>query len=57
MSGPTIQGIEDLIAKDPDAYWDDDDNSVHQPDGAQPAGRRHPGLRPCLLRHGQAERP
>ncbi len=29
MVGPTIQGIDDLIAKDPDAYWDDDDNSVH----------------------------
>jgi hypothetical protein len=28
-SGPTIQGVEDLIAKDPDAYWDDDDNRVH----------------------------
>jgi hypothetical protein len=23
MQGPTIQGIEDLIAKDPNAYWDD----------------------------------
>ena len=23
MEGPTIQGIEDLIAKDPNAYWDD----------------------------------
>ncbi len=22
MSGPTIQGIDDLIAKDPSAYWD-----------------------------------
>jgi Flp pilus assembly protein TadG len=27
--GPTIQGIEDLIAKDPTAYWDDDCNCVH----------------------------
>jgi hypothetical protein len=31
MSGPTIQGVEALIAKDPDAYWDEDDNSVHSP--------------------------
>jgi hypothetical protein len=23
MQGPTVQGIEDLIAKDPNAYWDD----------------------------------
>ena len=22
MVGPTTQGIEDLIAQDPDAYWD-----------------------------------
>jgi hypothetical protein len=29
VMGPTVQGVEDLIAKDPDAYWDDDDNSVH----------------------------
>ena len=29
MTGPTIQGIDDLIAKDPAAYWDDDCNCVH----------------------------
>ena len=23
MEGPTVQGIQDLIAKDPNAYWDD----------------------------------
>jgi len=28
MEGPTIQGIEDLIAKDPDAYWDTGCNCV-----------------------------
>jgi Flp pilus assembly protein TadG len=33
MVGPTIQGIEDLIAMDPTAYWDDDTNSVHSPYG------------------------
>ncbi len=29
MVGPTKQGIEDLIAKDPDAYWDTGCNCVH----------------------------
>ena len=28
MEGPTIQGIEALIAKDPNAYWDDGCNCV-----------------------------
>ncbi|HEX7119422.1 MAG TPA: pilus assembly protein TadG-related protein [Longimicrobiales bacterium] len=28
MVGPTIQGMEDLIAQDPDAYWDETTNSV-----------------------------
>jgi Flp pilus assembly protein TadG len=26
--GPTIQGIQDLIAKDPNAFWDDSTNTV-----------------------------
>jgi hypothetical protein len=29
MVGPTKQGIEDLIAKDPSAYWDTAANKVH----------------------------
>ncbi len=29
MVGPTTQGIDDLIALDPDAYWDPYTNSVH----------------------------
>jgi hypothetical protein len=33
MVGPTTQGIDDLIAMDPTAYWDDDTNSVHSPYG------------------------
>jgi Flp pilus assembly protein TadG len=33
MVGPTTQGIDDLIAQDPTAYWDDDTNSVHSPFG------------------------
>jgi hypothetical protein len=28
MVGPTIQGVEELIAKDPNAYWDDAENKV-----------------------------
>jgi Flp pilus assembly protein TadG len=28
MEGPTIQGIQDLIARDPNAYWDDSTNTV-----------------------------
>ena len=28
MNGPTMQGIDDLIAQDPDAYWDDVANKV-----------------------------
>jgi hypothetical protein len=28
MSGPTMQGIDLLIAQDPDAYWDDYKNEV-----------------------------
>ena len=27
--GPTVSGVEALIAKDPTAYWDDDCNCVH----------------------------
>jgi hypothetical protein len=28
MSGPTKQGMDDLIALDPDAYWDNANNKV-----------------------------
>ena len=33
MVGPTTQGIDDLIAQDPTAYWDEDTNSVDSPYG------------------------
>jgi Flp pilus assembly protein TadG len=37
MVGPTIQGIEDLIAQDPTAYWDDGPcNCVKSPLGRSP---------------------
>ena len=29
MNGPTIQGIQDLIDQDPNAFWDTSTNSVH----------------------------
>lgn len=36
MMGPTISGIEALIAQDPTAYWDDDDLTVVSPLGRSP---------------------
>lgn len=36
MMGPTISGIEALIAQDPSAYWDDDDEKVVSPLGRSP---------------------
>jgi Flp pilus assembly protein TadG len=36
MVGPTVQGVEALIAKDPTAYWDDDTNKVVSPLGRSP---------------------
>jgi hypothetical protein len=41
MMGPTIQGIQDLIAKDPDAYWDTGCNCVK--------GSRYTGQSPRLF--------
>ncbi len=36
MVGPTAQGMADLIAKDPDAYWDEDNNEVVSPKNPSP---------------------
>jgi Flp pilus assembly protein TadG len=36
MVGPTNSGIDDLIAQDPTAYWDDVTNSVKSPLGRSP---------------------
>ena len=36
MVGPTISGIENLIAQDPTAYWDDDTDKVVSPLGRSP---------------------
>ena len=36
MAGPTMQGIDDLIAQDPNAYWDNVSNSVKSDLGRSP---------------------
>lgn len=36
MVGPTVDGVEDLIAQDPTAYWDDDEERVKSPLGRSP---------------------
>ena len=36
MSGPTMKGIDDLIAQDPDAYWDNVKNKVHSTNNPSP---------------------
>jgi Flp pilus assembly protein TadG len=36
MSGPTTKGLDDLIAQDPMAYWDEDDERVVSPMGRSP---------------------
>jgi hypothetical protein len=33
MVGPTVSGIDELIAQDPTAYWDDVHNTIHSPFG------------------------
>ena len=36
MMGPTVSGIEELIAQDPTAFWDEDDLKVVSPLGRSP---------------------
>lgn len=36
MVGPTMKGVDDLLAQDPTAYWDDDTESVKSPFGRSP---------------------
>lgn len=47
MEGPTIQGADDLIAKDPGAYWDDSTNKVKG--SAYGAGTQSPRVFPIPL--------
>ena len=56
MVGPTKQGMEDLIALDPDAHWDESTRKSSARIEAEPARARDPALRPGLLRRRQAER-
>ena len=46
MSGPTISGIEELIAKDPNAYWDTVTNTVK---GSSYGARQSPRIFPIPL--------
>ena len=59
MSGPTIQGIQTLIDKDPGAYWDTDCKCVKNSAFAdQPARVPDSALRPrSTTPTGKAERP
>ena len=41
MVGPTKQGMDDLIDRDPNAYWDES-NSASEHDASEPARRRLP---------------
>src|SRR5262249_42856684 len=36
MVGPTVQGIQDLIDQDPNAYWDTSTNAVHSTKNPSP---------------------
>jgi hypothetical protein len=36
MMGPTVHAVSDLIAQDPTAYWDDDEQRVKSPLGRSP---------------------
>ena len=55
--GPPIQGIDDLIAKDPNAHWDDTNKRVVSTKKPEPARVPDSALRSGVLRGGQGERP
>ena len=58
MVGPTVQGIDELIAKDPSAHWNaSTQRSEQRVWQSQPARLPDSALRPNLLRLGQAQRP
>jgi hypothetical protein len=49
MSGPTMQGIDDLIAEDPNAYWDSTSKTIKNScvsDGTCPGYTQSPRIRP-----------
>ena len=56
MMGPTISGIEDLIAQDPTAYWDDDTDKVVSPHGRSPRIFPIPAVRSRWFHERQDDR-
>jgi hypothetical protein len=54
MTGPTKQGMEDLIALDPDAYWDTATNSVVSTKHPSPRVRAIPLYDPVYYETGKA---
>jgi Flp pilus assembly protein TadG len=55
MVGPTNQGIEDLVAKDPNAYWDTVKNEVHTTMGKSPRVVAIPLFDPIYYDTGKRE--
>jgi hypothetical protein len=53
MEGPTIHGMEILMAKDPDAYWDDEQNRVMSEFGQSPRVFPIPLYDPDLYQEGK----
>jgi hypothetical protein len=53
MEGPTIHGMEILLAKDPDAYWDDEQNRVVSEFGQSPRVFPIPLYDPDLYQEGK----
>jgi hypothetical protein len=53
MEGPTIHGMEILMAKDPDAYWDDEQNRVVSDFGQSPRVFPIPLYDPDLYQEGK----
>lgn len=54
QTGPVEQGIADLIAKDPDAYWDEGAKKVVSKYGKSPRVRAMPVFDPYFYDKGQA---
>jgi hypothetical protein len=55
MSGPTKQGMEDLIAQDPDAYWDTVNNKVVSSKHPSPRVRAIPLFDPVYYDTGKRQ--
>jgi Flp pilus assembly protein TadG len=53
MMGPTMSGIDELIAQDPTAYYDDDDEKVVSPLGRSPRVFPIPLYNPDLFQLGK----